>query len=294
MSSAEMHVFLRSVEGRTRQLRLRAEDGVKELRRKATKGLKRRGTRTRLLFGGFQLEGAKRLKEYGVKDGSTVLEVPCLSGGGGDGGTTAQQRKYMRQATVTEKATIHDETEKQRAKFHMCAASGHPLLEKDIVFCDLGFLYNKEAVLKQIALKSLHPTLKHLRKLKDLYNLKPSENPDYDPADGVTNILQAKNEYRFVCPVTGRPANGKNNFVAIKKCGCMLCEQALREIKGDACPNCTQHFNRSADVVFLNPPDNILQERKEALITARQQQPLYPVALELSQHLSLRTQLSNT
>jgi len=74
----------------------------------------------------------------------------------------------------------------------------------------------------------------------------------------------------------------------------MLCEQALREIKGDACPNCTQHFNRSADVVFLNPPDNILQERKEALITARQQQPLYPVALELSQHLSLRTQLSNT
>eukprot|EP00293_Proteomonas_sulcata_P005891 CAMPEP_0184326150 /NCGR_PEP_ID=MMETSP1049-20130417/142410_1 /TAXON_ID=77928 /ORGANISM="Proteomonas sulcata, Strain CCMP704" /LENGTH=365 /DNA_ID=CAMNT_0026648325 /DNA_START=62 /DNA_END=1159 /DNA_ORIENTATION=- len=222
MSSAEMHVFLRSVEGRTRQLRLRAEDGVKELRRKATKGLKRRGTRTRLLFGGFQLEGAKRLKEYGVKDGSTVLEVPCLSGGGGDGGTTAQQRKYMRQATVTEKATIHDETEKQRAKFHMCAASGHPLLEKDIVFCDLGFLYNKEAVLKQIALKSLHPTLKHLRKLKDLYNLKPSENPDYDPADGVTNILQAKNEYRFVCPVTGRPANGKNNFVAIKKCGCML------------------------------------------------------------------------
>jgi len=52
---------------------------------------------SRLVFGGFQLreDDERSLEELGLKEGSTVTELISVQGGGGDGGTTAIQRKYL-------------------------------------------------------------------------------------------------------------------------------------------------------------------------------------------------------
>lgn len=155
----------------------------------------------RLVHGGAVLRSTRStLCEYGVRDGSTVFEVHSLVGGGGDGGTTATQRKYLRHPSI-KKATVMDESDKQRARWHHCAASGEPLREP-LVACELGYIFNKEEVMKHLLAKTLHENFSHLRKLKDLFEIKMEHNPDYD--DTTSN---AKNEGGQSTPISLRPTD---------------------------------------------------------------------------------------
>ena len=179
----------------------------------------------RLLFAGNQLVKGNSLELYGVKEGSTLFEVPYVFGGGCDGGTTALQRKFMSQATTKKADEIRDLSDELRAKWEMCAASGKPLYDP-IVCCELGYLYNKESILQQMADKSAHANFKHVRRLKDLITLQLHPNPDYDPAKGAkTRLDWAAAPAKFVCPITLKPANGKCPFVVVRTCGHVLSEQ---------------------------------------------------------------------
>ena len=140
----------------------------------------------RLVHGGAVLRSTRStLCDYGVRDGSTVFEVHSLVGGGGDGGTTATQRKYLRHPTI-KKAVVQDEADEQRARWHHCAASGQPLREP-LVACELGYVFNKEEVMKQLLTKTLHENFSHLRKLKDLFEIKMEQSPDYDETTSHAN-----------------------------------------------------------------------------------------------------------
>jgi hypothetical protein len=179
----------------------------------------------RMVFGGIQMQRDKPLGMYGVKDGSTVFATSSLLGGGCDGGTTALQRKFMSQATTKKNDEARDLSDELRAKWEMCAASGAFLYEP-IVCCELGYLYNKEAILKQMATKSAHANFKHVRRLKDLVTLQLTPNPDYDPSKGSQTTLDwASIPAKYVCPITLKPANGKCPFIAIRPCGHVLSEQ---------------------------------------------------------------------
>lgn len=180
---------------------------------------------SRVIFGGIQLREGKPLTGYGVKNGSTLFATCSLFGGGCDGGTTALQRKFMSQATTKLKDEARDLSDELRAKWEMCAASGAFLYEP-IVCCELGYLYNKEAILKQMATKTAHANFKHVRRLKDLVTLQLTPNPDYDPSKGSQTVLDwAAIPAKYVCPITTKPANGKCPFVAIRPCGHVLSEQ---------------------------------------------------------------------
>jgi Rtf2 RING-finger len=53
----------------------------------------------------------------------------------------------------------------------VCAVSNEKL-QLPIVTCELGYLYNKDAVLTALLERTLNPTFAHLRGLKDLIELK--------------------------------------------------------------------------------------------------------------------------
>lgn len=60
----------------------------------------------RVVFGGIEIQDeCKPLQHYGMAEGSTVFFHQKLRGGGCDGGTTAQQRKFLRQAHKKKKAS---------------------------------------------------------------------------------------------------------------------------------------------------------------------------------------------
>eukprot|EP00960_Hanusia_phi_P070496 767321-Hanusia_phi.AAC.3 len=132
-----------------------------------------------------------------------------------------------------------------------------------MVTCDLGYIFIKEEVMKQLLSKTLHKDHQHIRKLKDLYNIEVKENPDWDPKKGVENSYETGGQDRFLCPITGRPGNGKNQFVALKTCGHVFCEQALRHLGGDVCVICNAPFSKAKDVVHLTPPPDLLAQKRK-------------------------------
>jgi hypothetical protein len=227
-------------------------------------GVLARGGR-RLVHGGAVLASRRRsLCDYGVRDGSTVFELSSLAGGGGDGGTTAAQRKFNVQHSWKPKVVVRDQSEEQRARFLHCAASGQPLREP-IVACDLGFIYNKEEVMKQLLAKMLPSSLSHVR-LKDLFEIKLEPGPE--------GCLD-----RFMCPVTQRPTNGKVPFVVVKTCGHVVSEQSLKQVGGSICVVCSAPYTKK-DVVPLYPGADVVAQRRNALEEARAEEKAAREALK--------------
>ncbi len=53
------------------------------------------------------------------------------------------------QATTQKKDVIRDQTQELRAKWILCAVSGEPL-KNDVLTCDLGYLFDKESILRWV------------------------------------------------------------------------------------------------------------------------------------------------
>ena len=58
-----------------------------------------------------------------------------------------------------------------KAKSRLCAISKDPLREP-ISMCRLGLLYNKEEVIKHLIEKNMPKAFRHIKKLKDIKELK--------------------------------------------------------------------------------------------------------------------------
>ena len=188
--------------------------------------------RRRLVHGGTVLRSThSTLWDYGIRNGSTVFELHSLVGGGGDGGTTANQRAFNEQHGKVKKVVVRDLSDEQRARWLHCAASGLPLNEP-IVACELGYIFNKEEVMKQLLTKMLHSNFSHIRKMKDLFEIKLAKSPDLDPSKSHAETTSNTQTTRFECPITHRPTNGKTPFVAIKPCGHVLSEQCIKQVGG--------------------------------------------------------------
>lgn len=140
---------------------------------------------------------------------------------GNDGGTKALQRKFSRWGT--KKEVVHYETEEEiQAKWSTCALSGDVLQEPvncqdlelwvQICSCELGYLFNKEAVIQGIIDKNLPPEFSHIRKLRDVTDLHFTVNPSYSSK----YVGDAKNYWqqdilggKYICPITKETIGGK-------------------------------------------------------------------------------------
>lgn len=142
---------------------------------------------------------------------------------GGDGGTKAVNRQFFRGAKgdkFNKKADKYDKTQVSKDRALFCAYSSKKL-EVPIVACELGFLYNKEDIIKGLLEKDLSESFPHITKLKSLINLSMENNPAYPN----------KSETPFMCPITQTEMNGLNPFVVLRKTGKVISKKALDNIE---------------------------------------------------------------
>ena len=181
-------------------------------------------------------------------------------GGGNDGGVIATKRDMIK-VRAEDKGAPARERERSALACTECAMSGEPLAAP-ILVDELGHLLNKEAVLRHlIAAKSVTSAgdgsaWAHLRSLKrDCVQLKPHFSAAR--ADGGPR--------RLICPLTRTEANGSNAFVALRACGCVISEAALRAGTSTgssvpaSCPACDATLAPPGAAgfirLFLNEPD---------------------------------------
>ena len=145
---------------------------------------------------------------------------------GGDGGTITNDRKFVRGIYKSDEDKGKNLTQHQVLRSKLCAQSNQKLCEP-IVACEMGNLYNKEAMLTALIDKTLNPTHAHIRGLKDLKTLRFTPNPTV-VADNDEEVPM------FTCPVTGLLLNGIHPFVVIWTTGWVLSEKAIRELGIDA------------------------------------------------------------
>jgi hypothetical protein len=183
---------------------------------------------------------------------------------GGDGGTKATQRRFIRgYKNPEDKEETKNVKVQQRLRTQTCAYSS-TRLEQPICACELGNLYSKEKIVNGLVEKALPAQLSHIRGLKDLKNLRFTPNPDYS-AD-----LESNGQYvaMYICPITQLEFNGIFPFVVIWSTGFVISEKALREIGIDGLQAEYGPFGPN-DVIKLLPQSEELDECRDAMNARR-------------------------
>ncbi|XP_012583897.1 PREDICTED: protein RTF2 homolog [Condylura cristata] len=186
---------------------------------------------------------------------------------GCDGGTIPKRHELVKGPKKVEKV---DKDAELVAQWNYCTLS-QEILRRPIVACELGRLYNKDAVIEFLLDKSPEKALgkaaSHIKSIKNVTELRLSDNPAWEGDKGSTkgdkhDDLQRA---RFLCPVVGLEMNGRHRFCFLRSCGCVFSERALKEIKAEVCHTCGAAFQED-DVIVLNGTKadvDMLRERME-------------------------------
>lgn len=186
---------------------------------------------------------------------------------GCDGGTIPKRHELVKGPKKVEKV---DKNAEMAAKWKYCALSQEKL-KRPIVACELGRLYNKDAVIEYLLDKSAErpnsEAVTHVRGIKDIKELNLTDNPEWKgerrniKGDRYEDILCGM----FICPVVGLEMNGKHRFCYLQTCGCVFSDRAMKEVKTEICHKCGDPF-KPDDVVVLNGTKeevDILREKME-------------------------------
>ncbi|KAI9510702.1 DUF602-domain-containing protein [Russula earlei] len=205
---------------------------------------------------------------------------------GNDGGSIPDRRDLVRNKPKAEQA---DKANQTRARWFFCALSKRPLQEP-VVSCDLGKLYNKDAVIEflldRTAFGDGEEICGHIRSLKDVktLSLTPNATPKPDRLDSSVD------RGLFVCPLNFKEMTGVVPFVYLSTCGCVFSQAGLKAVSSstppsagagedagvvrpshrqlDVCPQCASKYDRSEDVRVLNPgPEE--EERMQRVMEGR-------------------------
>jgi len=180
---------------------------------------------------------------------------------GCDGGSIPRRDELVKMKKKEEKP---DPNEVERIKWSSCAISKEPLKDP-IVADELGFLYNKEAVIRHLLDKTMDESFKHVRSLKDLIPVHFTPNPAFEEKKGDENNVPP-----FICPIILVEV-GRHRFSLLKTCGCVLSEKAFIEVPSATCLQCGKPFQQS-DILPLNPPAEELEGLKKVMKDRREQE----------------------
>lgn len=187
---------------------------------------------------------------------------------GCDGGTIPKRHELVKGPKKVEKV---DKNAELVAQWNYCTLS-QEILRRPIVACELGRLYNKDAVIEFLLDKSPEKALgkaaSHIKSIKNVTELQLSDNPAWEgdregtKGDKHDDLQRA----RFICPVVGLEMNGRHRFCFLRSCGCVFSERALKEIKAEVCHTCGTAFQDDDVVVINGSKDEVemLQQRMEA------------------------------
>lgn len=191
---------------------------------------------------------------------------------GADGGSIPTRKELVKRKKTNQepdKQIVSDQ------KWNFCALSKERL-EKPVVSCALGKLYNKDAIVKYLLGDEKYgegdAICSHVKRMKDLVTLNLKDNPSYD---GKSNISA-----KFVCPITLREMNGNSQFVYSRSCGCVMCLKAIKEMPSQDCclvcgkpwPNClvlSSVDSSSGNLLLINPSSKELDFMKSRISKKR-------------------------
>lgn len=185
---------------------------------------------------------------------------------GCDGGTIPKRHELVKGPKKVEKV---DKDAELVAQWNYCTLS-QEILRRPIVACELGRLYNKDALIEFLldksAEKALGKAASHIRSIKNVTELRLSDNPAWEGDKGNTkgdkhDDLQRA---RFICPVVGLEMNGRHRFCFLRCCGCVFSERALKEIKAEVCHTCGAAFQEE-DIIVLNGTKEDVQMLKKRM-----------------------------
>ncbi|PRD34386.1 UNVERIFIED_CONTAM: Protein RTF2-like protein [Trichonephila clavipes] len=186
---------------------------------------------------------------------------------GCDGGTIPRRDELVRTKKKPEQKDKNAETV---AKWKHCAISQDPL-RKPIVACELGKLYNKEAVIEHILNKGAAASstnASHITKLSDVKELNLTEKPDFQNKNLKGDEYVDFNDSRYICPVTGLDMNGKQKFYFVWECGCVFSERAVKEVKSETCHKCGKPLDQN-NIIVINGTDEEMEVLREKMTERR-------------------------
>lgn len=172
---------------------------------------------------------------------------------GCDGGTIPKRHELVKGPKKVEKV---DKNAELAAKWKYCALS-QERLKRPIVACELGRLYNKDAIIEYLLDKSAErpntEVVAHIRGIKDVKELNLTDNPAWEGErrNIKGDCYEDMHCAMFICPVVGLEMSGKHKFCYLQTCGCVFSDRALREVKTEICHKCGDPFKED-DIVVLN------------------------------------------
>ncbi|XP_030276362.1 replication termination factor 2 isoform X4 [Sparus aurata] len=185
---------------------------------------------------------------------------------GCDGGTIPKRHELVKGPKKVEKV---DKNAELAAKWKYCALSQEKL-KRPIVSCDLGRLYNKDAVIEYLLDKSAErpnaETVVHIRGIRDIKELNLTDNPEWEGErrNAKGDRYEDINCGMFICPVVGLEMNGKHRFCYLQTCGCVFSDRAMKEVKTEICHKCGDPF-KIEDVIVLNGTKEEVEKLREKM-----------------------------
>ncbi|KAF3856600.1 hypothetical protein F7725_017323 [Dissostichus mawsoni] len=159
---------------------------------------------------------------HAARDVST--EMGC------DGGTIPKRHELVKGPKKVEKV---DRNAERAAKWKYCALSQEKL-RRPIVSCEVGRLYNKDAIIEYLLDKTAdRPNMEvvtHIRGIKDIKELNLTDNPEWagERSNTKGDVYEDLHCGMFICPVVGLEMNGKHRFCYLQTCGCVFSDRALK------------------------------------------------------------------
>ncbi|XP_042582598.1 replication termination factor 2 isoform X4 [Cyprinus carpio] len=185
---------------------------------------------------------------------------------GCDGGTIPKRHELVKGPKKVEKV---DKNAELAAKWKYCALSQEKL-KRPIVACELGRVYNKDAIIEYLLDKSAErpnsEVVAHIRSIKDVKELNLTDNPAWEGErhNIKGDCYEDMHCAMFICPVVGLEMNGKHKFLYLQTCGCVFSERALREVKTEICHKCGDPFQED-NLVMLNGSKDEVEKLQKAM-----------------------------
>jgi len=143
------------------------------------------------------------------------------------------------------KATRDYPSFKVRADWTMCMLTNDKLVEP-VMADQLGRFYNKEAIVSYLLKKEKKPYFGHIKRQSDVVNVKATK--------ATTSAEVGDHPLKWVCPVTGKPANGSRPFSLIWGCGCLISDEALEQLGKAICPSCNRQLDTEYNEIVQAAP----------------------------------------
>lgn len=209
-----------------------------------------------LTYNGKFLPDSTKLRNSRISPYSTLTLHHRLLGGGGDGGATgAESRDCYLNMYATKKPDKVDPNEMRLSKWLNCSLSNEPL-KRPVVIDKLGNLFNKEALVEALLMKTLPKEFGYIKGLKDMILVEPSLIPGFEGKH------QKGSGAKFQCPISGLEFNGKYKFFALRSCGHVFSAKALKEVKSSGCLVCHKEFSDTDKIVINGSDDEVTALRK--------------------------------